>query len=627
MLSYDNTQGDHTRALKKAKVDSPVISNCINDCSASFPRDGKPRSTSSMNCDGPLTPPHRELAESTTAGAGAGADEDDHNAITAEDVSSVVTAASSKSPSHEPPPSQSLEPQAEAEGSRVFSPTRPSASLWRSPTRLSGSSASTAISTAVSAVPLPVSTNGAVTTLRSLSQLELLVNSANTTSAREKTHPGLRLKRGESVMLLLYFDEASLRPLISAATAELSQMRVFTLNLAKLPPQDYEPSWGWRAGSSGGGRVVAYASAHAGASASTAAPSATPGALDTVVEAAEEEEEEEEEEVLVPAVHPMAVSAAEEAEASASADRERASRPSATGTSNALTLDEAVSMSSLSGDLQHVNDVISEKLRWLLSVDTILNPHAVGSSSDGASSSKREPLLFPAMIVWRAAGAPREEYPPAPPQTYSSQPSPTPAELFCDRMSVRGGPLVVKEATSIDQVHSLTLFRPVYTMENLFRTLVNTVAPSFSARVPGDKSRTVLYLGASWCPPCMRFVHEMPQFMREDLPSSVVCTVKADMDLAKPIYDFFKVEIIPTFIVLDNEVLMKCYYSLPQPQQRGTIEGGSGSAGTTVPTECLRSIQDAFAEAELARLQNSNRQLVSTFVSKHSQTLSFDEDF
>jgi thiol-disulfide isomerase/thioredoxin len=611
-------------ALKRVKVDSPVVSHSSNEGKETFNQCG-----GRSSCV-PLTPPPRkELEESVT--------DDEHNHLTTGDVSpaDTTTTSSSKSPSHE----QHENAEDEKRVLQVTPPTQPSALHWRSSTRLSGPMTTAA---SVSSAPLPVSTNGAITTLRSLSQLAMLVSSTNTTSAKEKTPSDLRLRPGESVMLLLHFDEASLRPLVSAATSELSQMRVFTLNLAKLPSQDYEVNFGKRTST---GSVVLHANAtmsgppnttHNGtavkaatvAAVSSAATSVSDLALSTQTtqrEAAGMCSEEDEEE-LVPAVHPLAVSTAV-AEASASAEHERFSRPSAAGTGSALTFDDAASVSSLSGDLHHASEVISERLRQMLLVDTILNPHLSTNGSNDAlsNSSRREPLLFPAMIVWRAAGAPREEYPPAPPQTYSSQPSSTPAELFCDRMSTKGGPLVVKEATSIDQVHSLTLFRPVYTLENLFRTLVRTVAPSFAAKAPGDKSRTVLYLGASWCPPCMRFVHEMPQFIRDDLPSSVVCTVKADMDLAKPIYDFFKVEIIPTFVVLDNEVLMRCNDNL---QQRGIkVAEASPTGGATSQSEYLRSLQDAFSKAELARLQNSNRQLVSTFVSQHSQTLSFDEDF
>ncbi|CAJ1035922.1 hypothetical protein Q4I32_007263 [Leishmania shawi] len=499
-----------------------------------------------------------------------------------------------------------------------------SSDTWRLTRTPMGSTlrATSTIAGGVASRSLPITTNGAITTLRSLGQLQTLVGSRNTASAKDNAHPSLRLKPGETVMLLLYFDETSLRSLINGATTELSQMRVFTLNLAKLPPQDYEVTPEKRLGA-GGCTNSPDASVRARREGGTAAPAAG------VTQATTHDSEDENEEELVLTVHPMAVSTAAAAETSAIAEKERLPHASVS-VSGALTLDEVSSVSSLSVHLHHASDIISDKVHQMLAVDTILNPQASqqqrahGNSDGGAGVVGKEPLLFPAMIVWRAAGAPREEYPPGPPQTYSSQPSPTQAELFCDRLSTEGGPLVVKEATGVDQVHSLTLFRPVFTMEHLFRTLVRTVAPSFAARGTGDKSRTVLYLGASWCPPCMRFVREMPQLMREDLPPSVVCTLKADMDLAKPIYDYFKVEIIPTFVVLDNEVLMKCYERVQCQRSSAASCNNSGGASQS---DYARAIQEAFSKAELGRLQNSNRRLVSTFISKHSQSLSFDEDF
>lgn len=501
-----------------------------------------------------------------------------------------------------------------------------SGNTWRVTRTPTGSAvtATAAITGGAAVPPPPITTNGAITTLRTLGQLQTLVSSTNTTSAKDKVHPSLRLKPGETVMLLLHFDETSLRSLINGATMELSQMRVFTLNLAKLPLHDYEEAPERRLNASG-----CTSSSNASDRARRGGSTATPDAGVTQVTAQDTEDEDEDEEELVPAVHPVAVSTAAAAGTSTIAEKECLPRASVSA-GGALALDEAATVSSLSGDLHHASDVISDKLHQMLAVDTILNPHASqqqrghGNGDGGAAATgKREPLLFPAMIVWRAAGAPREEYPPAPPQTYSSQPPCTPAELFSDRLSAQGGPLVVKEATGVDQVHSLTLFRPVFTMEHLFHTLVRTVAPSFAARGTGEKSRTVLYLGASWCPPCMRFVREMPQLMREDLPSSVVCTLKADMDLAKPIYDYFKVEIIPTFVLLDNEVLMKCYETVRRQQSSAASCSGGGAS----QSDYARAIQEAFSTAELGRLQNSNRQLVSTFISKHSQALRFDEDF
>ncbi|CAJ1992852.1 Thioredoxin [Leishmania donovani] len=615
MLAFTITSTEQERTVKRLKVDSPSASLECED-------DGE-NSCSSVPHIAEANPA-LESAQRTPA-LSKHADTPATEAVNG--VSPEVSPANSSRSRHSSDDDDDGKDEKDLSDDHLSSPVARqfNGDTWRVTRTPTGSAVkvTTAITGAAAVPPPPITTNGAITTLRSLGQLQTLVSSTNTTSAKDKVHPSLRLKPGETVMLLLHFDEASLRSLINGATTELSQMRVFTLNLAKLPPHDYEAAPEKRL-SAGGCTSSPDASDRARLGGSTATPDAD------VTQVTVQDTEDEDEEELVPAVHPVAGSTAAAAGTSTIAEKECLPRASVS-TGGALALDEAATVSSLSGDLHHASDVISDKLHQMLAVDTILNPHASqqqrghGSGDGGAAATgKKEPLLFPAMIVWRAAGAPREEYPPAPPQTYSSQPPSTPAELFSDRLSAQGGPLVVKEATGVDQVHSLTLFRPVFTMEHLFRTLVRTVAPSFAARGTGEKSRTVLYLGASWCPPCMRFVREMPQLMREDLPSSVVCTLKADMDLAKPIYDYFKVEIIPTFVVLDNEVLMKCYETVRR--QQSSAAGCSGGGGAS-QSDYARAIQEAFSKAELGRLQNSNRQLVSTFISKHSQALSFDEDF
>ncbi|KAG5466630.1 hypothetical protein LSCM1_00795 [Leishmania martiniquensis] len=614
MLAFTTTSVEQEPAVKRLKVDSPSASlDCEDDGDSSYSSAPHIAVVDPVSVDAQRRHPLSKHADPSAT--------EIVNGVSPEEVS-LSYSSRSRSSGDEVGGSRDGR---EASDSRVSSPvTRQcSGDAW-SITRTSTGSAVVAASTVAlgtAAVPLPVTTNGAITTLRSLGQLQSLVSSTNTTLAMEKVHPSLRLKPGETVMLLLHFDETSLRSLLNSATAELSQMRVFTLNLAKLPPQDYEatpekhPSAGGCTSSAG-----ACVDMRRGGSAATLEG----GATQATIHGGEEEEEEE----LVPAVHPMAVSTGDAAETSAVPEKEGLPRVSG---SAGGALGDGASVSSLSSDLHHASVVISAKVHHMLAVDTILNPHASQQqrghgSSDGSAAAmgKNEPLLLPAMIVWRAAGAPRDEYPPNPPQTYSSQPPPTSGELFCDRFAAQGGPLVVKEATGVDQVHSLTLFRPVFTMEHLFRTLVRTTAPSFAARGAGAKSRTVLYLGASWCPPCMRFVREMPRLMREDLPSSVVCTLKADMDLAKPIYDYFKVEIIPTFVVLDNEVLMQCHESVQR--QQSSANGCSGGGGAS-QLDFARTIQEAFSKAELGRLQNSDRHLVSTFISKHSESLRFDEDF
>ncbi|GET92554.1 hypothetical protein, conserved [Leishmania tarentolae] len=611
MLTFTVTSTEQERTVKRLKVDSPSVSpECEDDKESSCRSEPCSAETNPAVQNAPRTQPVPKHVDTPATEAVNG-------------VSPEASLANSSRSRHSSDEDDDGKDEKEMGDQHFPSPVprQLSGDTWRVTRTQRGSSvpAVTGIASSTTVPLLPVTTNGAITTLRSLGQLQVLVSSTNTASEKDTAHPSLRLKPGETVMLLLHFDESSLRSLINSATTELSQMRVFTLNLAKLPPHDYEATSEKRLNASWC-MSGSDASDHARRGARAATPDA--GAIQVTAQDTEDEDEEE----LVPAVHPVVVPTAATAGTSAIADECLPRAPVSAG--GALALEQAVSAPSLAGDLHHASDVISDKLHQMLAVDTILNPHASqqqrghGNGDGGvATSVKKERLLFPAMIVWRAAGAPREEYPPCPPQTYSSQPLSTPAELFSDRLSAQGGPLVVKEATGVDQVHSMTLFRPVFTMEHLFRTLVRTVALSFAARGTGEKSRTLLYLGASWCPPCMRFVHEMPQLMREDLPSSVVCTLKADMDLAKPIYDYFKVEIIPTFVILDNEVLMECYETV-QRQQSAAATGGGASQ-----LDYIRTIQEAFSRAERGRLQNSNRHLVSTFISKHSQALSFDEDF
>ncbi|CCW64762.1 unnamed protein product [Phytomonas sp. EM1] len=127
-----------------------------------------------------------------------------------------------------------------------------------------------------------------------------------------------------------------------------------------------------------------------------------------------------------------------------------------------------------------------------------------------------------------------------------------------------------------------------------------------------------MYFGASWCPPCMRIVGAMPQIITEDLPESVQVLVKADMDLAAPIFECFDVQTIPTFVVLDNQILLK-----HNAMACAASEGGEQMDSTQLEV----MMRKAFAEAEIGRIQNSQRPLVKMFVEKHCTTLSFDEDF
>lgn len=198
--------------------------------------------------------------------------------------------------------------------------------------------------------------------------------------------------------------------------------------------------------------------------------------------------------------------------------------------------------------------------------------------------------------------------------------------------AAHGAGLVLKHIHMPSQLHSLSLWKPVYTMLHLWRTTMQTVCGGVGKAGGGriddvwsglqpsaqplcaseEKTFTLIYLGASWCPPCMRFVNQMPELMEERLPRTVTSTVKADMDLAKPIFDFFGVEVIPTFIVLDNATLKST---------SPTFAHGGGAGGEEA------SILAVMRRAELGRIQNSNMLTVSTFIEKHCCPLDLDCDF
>ena len=112
-------------------------------------------------------------------------------------------------------------------------------------------------------------------------------------------------------------------------------------------------------------------------------------------------------------------------------------------------------------------------------------------------------------------------------------------------------------------VQSMTLAAPVHTVDQLFEQTAAANTP-FS----------VVYFGASWCPPCLRILKELP-FMLTGLqpshaphhlpsgdahlddastfpPAGVIGgLLKADYDTSFEVLQAFGVERIPTFLVLD----------------------------------------------------------------------------
>ncbi|CAD2214645.1 hypothetical protein AGDE_13360 [Angomonas deanei] len=395
---------------------------------------------------------------------------------------------------------------------------------------------------------------GAITSLKSIADIEVMLAAAR--GELSDTHgmsETLRLAPGETVMFILYQSQNTLDEVVNAFTEELSGMRLFVLDLAALPAHEYT-EWD-----------------------STPFQLSNSGSAHSLHKLAEEEEEE----ALLPP----------------------AQRPSDTPKRRTDV--------SFSQQLHKAGESLIRRLTDLLQVDSILNRHLridkKGNTVRGEEQAKRkDPMMLPAMVVWRAPSAPIEEYPPAAPETWTNTAASQP-EAFNVRMSQYGGPLVVKNVQGVDAVHSLSLWKPVFTVEHLYRTLAATLRRAGSKK---DTSRSVIYLGASWCPPCMNIVQHLPIMMKEDIPDNVQCMVKADMDLATPVFQFFGVEVIPVFMVLDNAVLFPDKQSL--------------EAAEEVP---LETVMKRIRSAEKERKQNSQRLDISKFIEKNCTGLRFDEDF
>lgn len=629
------------------------------------------------------------------------------------------------------------------------------------------------------AVAAPPTTRGAVTTLHSIAQLaELVTSNKGEEGGRERptavvgavgsvsvvrarpqgavspspplvqeggrahasppapSFPSpLTLRKGETVLLLLHRGRGSLAELINRYTEHLSQIRIFTLDLSTLPPQEYEdvegdgarmdPVDGGPGGSQGGGEGVM------------------------------EEEEEEEEALFV---------AGRTAPDTQQLLRQRNSlRRSSHGgdAQGLLSLFPAAGRcmtggtGELSDELSHVAETVLNRVSRLLRAETILNrnffqsePHETAREVDddrGGSPNaddkdthkeRAETLLLPAMVLWRAAGAEAADYSPYLPCSYSDGSTPTLSQQqqrfsvfprrsasadvgalaaappqryrhFGDYLCVHGGPLVAKQVHVHDQVHSFSLYSPVYTVAHLYKhileaaktavwkqykeaaeplrpfslsaeldtmstaasegTCVEGAAQRFFALLDREpvKSRTLVYFGASWCPPCMRIVSEMPLLIKENfsIPDDVMSQlsfasaakaatgalspssqggsmaksndsndgkalhvfVKADMDLAKPLFDLFGVNVIPVFLLLDNTKLFELERRLLTERQEAAAKGRLPHAVSESEEE--KVIGDALLRSELGRLQNSHRDMINVFIEKHCTSLRFDEDF
>ena len=167
--------------------------------------------------------------------------------------------------------------------------------------------------------------------------------------------------------------------------------------------------------------------------------------------------------------------------------------------------------------------------------------------------------------------------------------------------------VAVKEVENNLHIHSQSLLQPAFTVEHL----EERITAALRVESGNTASFTLLYFGASWCPPCMNILKALPSLLAVgQRPSSIKTCIKLDMDLAQPVFDLFAVETIPTFIVLDNN-------KLANPSGGLKFAADNGSSALREGAVC-------------GRIQNSQSATVEAFLQKTCGTLSFtldDEDF
>lgn len=151
-----------------------------------------------------------------------------------------------------------------------------------------------------------------------------------------------------------------------------------------------------------------------------------------------------------------------------------------------------------------------------------------------------------------------------------------------------------KKVNSSLHLHAVSLVEPVHSVEHLALKI-----SAANAR-DGPGSFTIVYYGASWCPPCMRILQHLPEMLPQ-LPKTVSQFLKADKDTCQPLFDLVGVQIIPTFQVIRNTA--------------------AGFSSGTVPAGWKPDVVDS--------LQSSNPVSVSSFIERHCAVLTFsmDDDF
>ncbi|KAG8342730.1 putative Thioredoxin [Trypanosoma vivax] len=409
---------------------------------------------------------------------------------------------------------------------------------------------------------LPPSTSGTVTFLYSLAQLrELFCAPSLQDSSSSVAMRDHRLNPGESVIVIVCMDEAEIKNLVQDSTREYSSCRIFCVNLSCFSVE--------------------------GRSDCPHRPAGTPGYGGGGMGGVSVDLESQQKHALKEVYRVLGVTGVRD--------------PS----QSSVTLSPPSEIRNTDAKGTEGN----EDGRVTTTKGPAFHNSAEPGSVDDERGATQEVLTHPFMVLWRAPGAlPDECVDQCGDGTVNKEPG----------TIAPGGPLLVKHLTSVEHLHSLSLFTPVYTVEHLIRTIARKLdsVPVASAL---SCSYTLVYFGASWCPPCMRAVASLPDMIKSDFPESIECMVKADMDFATPIFKFFEVEIIPVFMILNNNVLRVADGWSEVLNDYNQVDRTKGVA--------MAALSDVLLRSEVGRIQNSSRASVRAFIDKLTKKLSFDADF
>ena len=105
-----------------------------------------------------------------------------------------------------------------------------------------------------------------------------------------------------------------------------------------------------------------------------------------------------------------------------------------------------------------------------------------------------------------------------------------------------------KPCTNCVDVASQTLFPPVMNKAQLDECLLSSSA---DGEANSDKKHdlVVAYVGAAWCPPCVKIMPHLPEFSRSVAKNAKF--VKIDFDAGKELVEAIGIQKIPTFCAFD----------------------------------------------------------------------------